>query len=96
VDFREYLATATYAYAPPAVSAQPPFAGEEGGHVAIYRNLVEALAGREPLLAPGDEATWALELANAIVLSSASGGEVRLPLDRGVYSALLALRRSGD
>jgi predicted dehydrogenase len=93
VDFREYVATATSAFAPPAVARLPAVAGVEGGHVAIYRNLVDAMAGREPLIAPGREATWALELANAIVLSSATGAEVRLPLDRAAYSDLLATRR---
>jgi predicted dehydrogenase len=93
VDFREYVATATSAFAPPAVERLPVVEGAEGGHVAIYRNLVEAMAGREPLIAPGREATWALELANAIVLSSATGAEVRLPLDRVAYSDLLANRR---
>src|SRR5215472_17474093 len=93
VDFREYMATAASAFAPPAVERLPTVDGAEGGHVAVYRNLVEAIAGREPQIAPGREATWPLELANAIVLSSATGAEVRLPLDRAACSDLLASRR---
>jgi predicted dehydrogenase len=96
VDFREYAASETNAFAPPAVAGQPaieavtsPGAGQE----AIYRNLLEALAGREPLIADGRSATWPLEVANAIILSSATGAEVPLPLDRAAYSALLASRR---
>jgi predicted dehydrogenase len=96
VDFREYAATATNAFAPPPVEPPATIEGGEGGHVAIYRNLAEALAGREPLIAPGREAAWPLELANAIVLSSATKAEVRLPLDRAAYSDLLAGRRRGD
>jgi predicted dehydrogenase len=96
VDFREYAATATNAFAPPAVEPPATIAGGEGGHVAIYRNLAGALAGREPLIAPGREAVWPLELANAIVLSSATNAEVPLPLDRAAYSDLLAGRRRGD
>jgi hypothetical protein len=97
VDFREYAARATSAFAPPAVERMPALepGEDEAGHVAIYRNLVEALAGREPLVAPGREARWPLELANAIVLSSATGAAVPLPLDRGAYSDLLASRRRG-
>ncbi len=97
VDFREYLETARDAFAPPPAEVrQPDVTDGEAGHEAVYRNLVEALAGREPLLAPGVEATWALELANAVVLSSAAGAEVRLPLDRAAYSDLLASRRRAD
>jgi predicted dehydrogenase len=96
LDFREYAAGATDAFAPPAVERLPAFEGGDGGHVAIYRNLAAALDGREPLIAPGREATWPLELANAIVLSSATNAEVRLPLDRAAYSDLLASRRGGD
>ena len=96
VDFREYAATAANAYEPPAVEAMPPLEGGDGGHVAVYRNLVAAMAGTEPLLAPGREGAWPLELANAIVLSAATNAEVRLPLDRAAYSDLLARRRRGD
>lgn len=96
IDFRRHAADATDAFAPPDVERLPDVDGGDGGHVPIYRNLAAALAGREPLIAPGSEATWPLELANAIVLSSATGAEVRLPLDRAAYSDLLADRRRGD
>jgi predicted dehydrogenase len=100
VDFREYLASPGDPFAPPAVTRLPVFeapagGGRGSGHEAVYRNLVAAMAGEEPLLAPAGEATAALELANAIILSSATGAEVPLPLDRAAYAALLRARREG-
>ncbi|HXM57936.1 MAG TPA: Gfo/Idh/MocA family oxidoreductase [Candidatus Dormibacteraeota bacterium] len=100
VDFREYLASPGNPFGPPAVEHLPAFVvGADGvgrgGHEAVYRNLAAALAGPEPLLARGDEATAALELANAIVLSSRTGAEVPLPLDRAAYGELLRALRAG-
>jgi predicted dehydrogenase len=65
----------------------------EPGHSLIYRNLVEAIAGRAPLIAPGEQAVVALELANALQYSSAIQAAVDLPLDRTAYAELLAERR---
>jgi predicted dehydrogenase len=64
-------------------------------HVALYRNLVAAIAGREPLLAAAASALAPLELANALSSAAATGGEVRLPIDRAAYAALLEERRAG-
>jgi hypothetical protein len=62
--------------------------------VALYQNLVAAIAGRVPLLAAAASALAPLELANALILSAATGGEVRLPLDRAAYAAFLEERRT--
>jgi len=101
VDFREYAASPGDPFGPPAVDHLPAFeaaaasgGGRGAGHEAVYRNLAAAIAGEEPLLASAAEATAALELANAIILSSAIGAEVALPLDRAAYGALLRSLRS--
>jgi hypothetical protein len=51
------------------------------------------MAGQEALVAPAEDAIATLELANAIIYSSATGTQVTLPLDRDAYAALLADRR---
>jgi predicted dehydrogenase len=60
------------------------------GHRGIYANLVDALAGRVPLVADGREGRASLELANALLYASATGREVELPLDPDAYAAFLA------
>jgi hypothetical protein len=60
-----------------------------GTHAEVYADLVAALAeGRRPALAL-EGALDALELANAMTLSSELGLPVDLPLDRAAYRMLL-------
>jgi predicted dehydrogenase len=77
--------------APEVVSEEislPP--GDGGGHLAVYRDLQEAIAtGRTPRT-DGRSALMALELANAITLSSYTDRAVTLPVDRAAYGTLLA------
>jgi predicted dehydrogenase len=55
----------------------------------MYENIALAIAGRQPLLITAAEAANAVELANAILLSSASGRSVNLPIDRTAYEAFI-------
>jgi dTDP-4-amino-4,6-dideoxygalactose transaminase/predicted dehydrogenase len=55
----------------------------------FYQNFAKALGGTANLICSGMEGRHAVELANAIVLSSAEGREVNLPLDRLVYSRFI-------
>lgn len=67
----------------------------EAGHGAVIRNFARVLLGMETqLIAPGEEALWSLELANAIILSAKRQKPVALPLDAEEYDALLAELRS--
>jgi UDP-N-acetyl-2-amino-2-deoxyglucuronate dehydrogenase len=66
----------------------PP--GDDGGHLAVYRDLHAAIVeGRTPLI-DGREGRMSLELANAIIMSSYAERPVALPLDRAAYGQLLA------
>ena len=56
----------------------------------FYTNFALAAAGRGPLLVKGGEAVNVVELINAILLSSARGHAVSLPLDRADYDAFIA------
>jgi predicted dehydrogenase len=58
----------------------------------MYENIALAIAGRQPLLITAAEAANAVELANAILLSSASGRSVNLPIDRAAYDAFISAK----
>lgn len=68
------------------------------GHAAILNNFADAVLDGAPLLAPGEEATCALTLANAMLQSAWTGQTVSLsPFDSLAYDTLLAERtRSGQ
>ena len=69
--------------------------GAGGDHADLHRDLAAAIReGREPR-APAHDAIWALELANAIVLSSFEDRSVALPVDRAADRALLGKLRAG-
>jgi len=55
----------------------------------FYEDFVSALQGTGNLTCPGHEGRNAVELANAMLLSSAEGTPVRLPLDRRQYSEFI-------
>ena len=61
----------------------------------FYDQFALAATGHGDLPARPAEAVGALELANAIALSSAQGRSLRLPLDRAAYDAFLAARIGG-
>lgn len=60
------------------------------GHRIMTQNFVDAILDGASLICPGEEGLKSLELANAIVASSALGRELPLPLDRKLYDDLLA------
>jgi predicted dehydrogenase len=58
----------------------------------MYENVALAIAGRQSLLVTAAEAANAVELANAILLSSANGHSVNLPIDRTAYDAFISAK----
>ena len=55
----------------------------------FYDDFLAAVHGSGELTCPGDEGRNAVELANAMLLSSAQGTSVSLPLDRQQYSEFI-------
>jgi hypothetical protein len=55
----------------------------------FYDDFVAAAHGEGALTCPGDEGRNAVELANAMLLSSAQGTSVSLPLDRRQYAEFM-------
>ncbi len=92
-DFREYAAAAGDPYAPPSFEHLIPVAGEPPDLVsmyrALYRNLVAALAGSEPLIAPAHEAARTVELTASLIMAGQLGTPVTPPLDRAAYTQLV-------
>ena len=55
----------------------------------FYEDFALAVHGKGTLTCPGEEGRNAVELANAMLLSSAQGTSVRLPLDRKEYAQFI-------
>ena len=55
----------------------------------FYEDFASAVHGERALTCRGDEGRNAVELANAMLLSSAQGTAVRLPLDRRAYEQFM-------
>ena len=97
----EFSATSLEKFATPKVTVETfqPAAGTAPGgegHLAVHRDLREAiLTGSKPRC-DGRDALASLELANAMTLSSFTGRAVTLPLDRAAYTALLSDLRAGQ
>lgn len=95
-DVAEFLLTTPEIWGKP--TAQPvevPLEEGKGDHAAVYRDFYAAITqGAEPA-ADGPSAAMSLELANAIILSSKTRSEVRLPLDRAQYHDLLSRLKAG-
>ena len=63
--------------------------------MAVYHAFHAAILDGAPVMADGVEGRMSLELANAMILSSYSGAEVRLPVDHAQYGELLAGLKAG-
>ena len=64
------------------------------GHAAIVANVARAILHGEPLVSPGPEAIYSLELSDAMLLSSHSGQPVNLPVDRAAYDAFIEMKQA--
>ncbi len=93
VDFLDFVGSDGPPFGAVPAGESRVITGGGGGHVELYRDLAEALASGRAPISPGRQAVPALELANAIVLSSRVGSAVELPLDRAGYSDLLGSLR---
>jgi predicted dehydrogenase len=89
-DFRRFMAESDNPFGAPAGHPERLDPGEgTGNHLAVYRNLHQAIVQGTPLVADGVEGAKSLELANAMILSSFSGQTLELPLHREAYVTLL-------
>ena len=66
-----------------------PYDAVGGQHHEVTQNFVDAILDGTPLIAPADEGTNSVELANAILYSSLEGRTIDLPLDSEAYERKL-------
>lgn len=84
----ETLRTAPGPFDAPAVETQRfPIDGWGGQHEEILANFVAAITRGEPLIGPGADGLAAVELGNAMLLSSLWDRTLDLPLDPGPVEA---------
>lgn len=79
---------------PDATEVEVALDERETGHAAIVRNVARAILHGEPLISPGADAIYSLELANAILLSGHRHKPVSLPVDRAEYDAFIEEKKA--
>lgn len=92
---KEFIATCPEAWGGMKVNWEvvQPVEGESG-HIALIRDFINAvIEDRQPAV-PGEDGRRALELVNAIILSSVRGKRVSIPVDRDEYDELMAELRA--
>lgn len=89
-DMLSFSKAAQLGFAKPEVwNVEIPFSNANNPHAMLVQNFVNAILDHEPLIAPGKEGIYSVELANAILYSSLNGQTVELPLDSGQYEQKL-------
>ncbi len=82
----EFSRAASKPFAVPATKEEKLTFPDHGGqHVEVLQNFVDAILDGKPLIAPAPEGVHSVELANAILFSSARNQTVDLPLDAAAY-----------
>jgi len=88
-DLRDFLAESGDPFGKLALESRDVQLESNGHHTAIYANFIDAVERGMPLVADGSEARMSLELANALIYSSATRQQVELPLDSQAYAVLI-------
>jgi hypothetical protein len=82
VPVTEFLRTTEDLSAKPGVSVETfDIKGRGGQHKEIPENFADAILTGAELIAPAEEGIHSVEMANAMLYSSLTGGPVDLPLD---------------
>ncbi len=90
VPTAEFCRTSTERFAKPATETRvETFADSGEQHTGILKNLVAAMRGEAPLVAPAEDGIRSVELANGMLYSSITGATVEFPLDGAVYRSAL-------
>ena len=79
-------------YRDPGTEVQLPLDGQNPQHVGVVNAFAAHLLRGEPLVADAEDGKRAIQLSNAIHLSSWTGQAVRLPVDEGLFNRLLSDR----
>ena len=83
---REFNASYTGGFGQPEYhKVEIPVNSDNGNHKSIIQNWIDAIVKKAPLLSPGEEGVKALDISNAIYLSSWLNETVELPVDPDLY-----------
>jgi predicted dehydrogenase len=89
-DMIAFSKTSKIGFARPDIwNVEIPFADASVPHAIVMQNFVDAILDGTPLLAPGAEGLWSVELANAMLYSSLLGQSLDLPMDGTAYETKL-------
>ncbi|MCI0535218.1 MAG: Gfo/Idh/MocA family oxidoreductase [Verrucomicrobiales bacterium] len=89
-DMIHFSKTSKVGFSKPDVwHAEIPFSDAPAPHATLMQNFVEAILDGAALIAPGEQGLGSVELANAMVYSSLTGADLRLPLDESAYEIKL-------
>jgi predicted dehydrogenase len=90
ISTTEALRTSTDAYNPPPNwEIDIPTPGSGGAHNEVTQKFIDAILDGTPLIARAEEGIKAVELANAMVLSTLTNRTINLPMDSDEYEAKL-------
>jgi len=93
----QHIRTATGIFSKPDVwEIEIPISGRGEQHVGIMKNFAGACLRGESLIAPAAEGLRSVELANAMLLSSAREKTITLPLPSDEYTHWLAEKIAGS
>jgi predicted dehydrogenase len=89
-DMLEFSQTAKQGFVKPEVRTEEiPFENAVLPHSIIIQNFTNAILDGEPLIVPGAEGIYSVELANVIVYSSLLNQTVELPMDGAAWEKKL-------
>lgn len=89
-DMVEFSRTAKTGFSKPEATTEDiPFPNAAAPHAALLQNFVNAILHNEPLIAPGGEGIYSVELANGMVYSSLLGETLDLPMNSTAWETKL-------
>ena len=90
VSMLEHSKKATLGFQkPPCETIDIPISSTPAQHATLVQNFVDAILDGCPLICPGEEGIYSVELANAILYSGLLGRCLELPLDSAAYERKL-------
>ncbi len=74
---------------PDVWNVEIPFENAATPHASLMQNFIDAILDGTPLIAPGADGLFSVELANSILYSSLLGASLNLPMDGAAFETRL-------
>ena len=89
-DMIKFSQSAKLGFAKPEVwNVEIRFENAPNPHAILMQNFVNAILDGEPLIAPGEEGIYSVEMANVILYSSLMNQTIEMPMDSAAYEKKL-------